>query len=71
MALAGYDPVEAPDLWRRMSEASGGGGQPEFLSTHPDPGNRIEHFHNSKTTMGCTGDGAFESEYKAMVSKLP
>ena len=36
MALAGYDPSEAPKLWVRMAEASGG-GQIELLSTHPDP----------------------------------
>ena len=35
MALAGYDPREAPNLWIRM--AGEGGRQPEFLSTHPDP----------------------------------
>lgn len=49
----------------------GGASQPEFLSTHPDPGNRIEHFHNSKTTMGCAGSKTYMSEYKAMVAKLP
>lgn len=52
-------------------QAAGGARQPEFLSTHPDPGNRIEHFHNSKVTMGCTGNKDYKSEYKAMVSKLP
>jgi predicted Zn-dependent protease len=25
-----------------LRDASGGGRQPEFFSTHPDPGNRIE-----------------------------
>jgi len=52
-------------------QAMGGARQPEFLSTHPDPGNRIEHFHNSKTTMGCKGENTFQTEYKAMLSKLP
>jgi len=52
-------------------QAAGGSRQPEFLSTHPDPGNRIEHFHNSKVTMGCTGNKDYKSEYRAMVSKLP
>lgn len=42
MAMAGYDPAEAPNLWRRMSEASGG-GQPEFLSTHPSNQTRINN----------------------------
>lgn len=39
-AAACYDPREAIGLWERMS-ASGGGGVPEFASTHPDPANRI------------------------------
>jgi predicted Zn-dependent protease len=26
-----------------MEQASGGSGQPEFASTHPDPGTRIEN----------------------------
>lgn len=40
MAEAGYDPRAAVDLWRNM-EAAGAGGQAEWLSTHPSPGNRI------------------------------
>lgn len=44
---------------------------PAFLSTHPNPENRIEHFHNSKTTMGCTGEEKYKTEYAAMVAKLP
>ncbi len=41
MAMAGYNPQSAPDFWKRM-EAGGGERPPEFLSTHPDPTNRIE-----------------------------
>ena len=40
-AIAGYDPYEAPDLWRRMRDASGGEAPPEFLSTHPSSETRI------------------------------
>ncbi len=43
MAMAGYDPREAPLLWQRMIEANSGSGTPEFLSTHPNPQNRIKH----------------------------
>jgi predicted Zn-dependent protease len=41
MAEAGYDPRESIELWRNFEEL-GGERQPEFLSTHPSPGSRIE-----------------------------
>jgi predicted Zn-dependent protease len=41
MAMAGYDPRTAPEFWKRML-AQGSSGTPEFLSTHPDPQNRIK-----------------------------
>lgn len=42
MAMAGYNPQEATAFWERMNQASAGQQKPpEFLSTHPNPGNRI------------------------------
>jgi predicted Zn-dependent protease len=41
MAIAGYDPRQAPIFWERMS-ATGGQAPPEFLSTHPGPDSRIQ-----------------------------
>jgi len=38
-AKAGYDPRAAATLWQKMGKA-GGDGPPQFLSTHPAPGNR-------------------------------
>ncbi len=40
-ARAGYDPRAAVRLWEKMAAASGN-GPPQFLSTHPAPGNRIQ-----------------------------
>jgi metalloendopeptidase OMA1, mitochondrial len=45
MAEAGYDPREAVALWRNF-ESFGGARQPEFLSTHPAPGSRIENLED-------------------------
>lgn len=42
MAIAGYEPMEAVELWKRM-QAQAGGSQPEFLSTHPSSETRIKN----------------------------
>lgn len=42
MIDAGYDPEAMIDVMKILKDASGGGNQPEFMSTHPSPDNRIE-----------------------------
>ena len=43
MAMAGYNPDEAAELWKRMKANSGGQASPEFLSTHPSNDTRIQN----------------------------
>ncbi len=40
MAMAGFDPHEAPEFWKRMAQV-GGQKPPEFMSTHPSDETRI------------------------------
>jgi predicted Zn-dependent protease len=43
MTEAGYNPVGIVELMKILDSARGDAeGQPEFMSTHPNPGNRIE-----------------------------
>lgn len=43
MAKAGYDPREAIAFWEKMDRESGAAAPPEFLSTHPSYGTRINN----------------------------
>jgi len=43
MARAGYDPRESIPFWERMGRAAGNGQPPEFMSTHPSHGTRIQN----------------------------
>lgn len=49
-----------------------GNSQPsEFLSTHPNPGNRIESINEKAATLGCDTSLSGEAAYAALKSKLP
>ncbi len=42
LAMAGYDPNQAPIFWERMSKLGSGSSTPEFLRTHPSDNQRIK-----------------------------
>jgi beta-barrel assembly-enhancing protease len=42
MARAGYDPREMANMFKTI-EKQGGSGGPQWLSDHPDPGNRVAY----------------------------
>jgi len=64
-----YDAAGGGGFFQKIEEM-GSSKQPEFLSTHPNPGKRIEHFNNAKLTLGCTGSNDNTNEYKRIVSTL-
>lgn len=41
LVQSGYKPETMIEVMQILKEASGGGNQPEFMSTHPNPDNRI------------------------------
>ncbi len=43
MAIAGYNPDQAAELWKRMKANSGGKAPAEFMSTHPSNDTRIKN----------------------------
>ena len=42
MTIAGFNPKEAAEVWRRMQADGGGKAPPEILSTHPSNQRRIK-----------------------------
>jgi hypothetical protein len=50
MADAGYDPRDLANVFQTISRQGGGGG-PEFLSSHPDPGNRYSKINQMAATL--------------------
>lgn len=40
---AGYDPQAAVSFFTKLAKQTGGSGGPQFLASHPDPGNRAQN----------------------------
>lgn len=50
---------------------SGGTRPPAFLSTHPDPGERVQNIRTRAQNMGCAGTQIYEDRYAQLVAALP
>jgi len=50
MARAGYDPRDMANMFRTIERQSGPGG-PEWLSDHPNPGNRFDYISEEARTL--------------------
>ena len=55
MLDAGYDPRALKDVMRILAESRSGSPQPEFLSTHPDPGNRTQRIDDEIAKVFTNG----------------
>lgn len=44
---------------------------PEFLSTHPNPANRVKKIEDERDRLGCTGEETFTSRYAQIKALLP
>lgn len=66
-----YDPQGAKYFFQKIS-AAGGSNVPEFLSTHPNPDNRVENIESQWKCLGSGGNtGTFETRYQQFKSSLP
>jgi beta-barrel assembly-enhancing protease len=44
---------------------------PQFLSTHPNPANRVKNIEDEKTKLGCSGEETYLTRYNQIKDLLP
>jgi beta-barrel assembly-enhancing protease len=69
MARAGYSPVDMANMFRTI-EQQGGGGGPEWLSDHPNPGNRIEYLTQEARNLRVENPVRNTAEFSAVQNRL-
>jgi Peptidase family M48 len=69
MANAGYDPRELANMFRILEQQSGGGG-PEFLSSHPNPGNRFEAINREAQMLPVRNPIRNTSQFPVVQARL-
>ena len=68
MARAGYDPRELARMFETIAQ-QGGGSPPQWLSSHPDPGNRTEYITKEATQLNI-GPRPSENGFSQVRSRL-
>lgn len=51
MARAGYDPRDLARMFETIERSSKGSGGPEWMSSHPNPGNRTQYITNEAAAL--------------------
>jgi Zn-dependent protease with chaperone function len=69
MARAGYDPRQMAHMFETI-ERQGGNRGPEWLSSHPNPGNRVEAINREAESLRVARSSASSSEFQSMRARL-
>ena len=69
LARAGYDPRQMANMFRTI-QAQGGGGGPEWLSSHPDPGNRYEAIVREAESLKASGRTELTGDFASMQQRI-
>ena len=73
MARAGYDPRQMANMFRTIQQQGGGSG-PEWLSDHPDPGNRYAAINREAAALrvaGTADTGPAFASVRSHLAQLP
>lgn len=69
MARAGYDPRDLANMFRTIQQQGGGGG-PEFLSSHPNPANRYERINQEAAMLRVENPIGNSREFASIQQRL-
>lgn len=61
----------AAAFFEKLISSGQTGGTPAFLSTHPDPDNRVENINGRATDLGCSTNLKANAGYAAFKALLP
>jgi hypothetical protein len=70
MARAGYDPRQMANMFRTIEKESGGRGGPEWLSSHPNPGNRYEAINREAAMLRVEGSAPSNTGFQNARARL-
>jgi hypothetical protein len=68
LARAGYDPRQMANMFKTI-ESQGGSRGPEFMSSHPNPGNRYNAINREAATLRVQGN-ADTGQFASVTSRL-
>jgi beta-barrel assembly-enhancing protease len=69
LARAGYNPREMADMFKTI-ESQGGRSGPEWLSSHPNPGNRYEAINREAAALRVQGSAPSDGRFASVKSEL-
>jgi hypothetical protein len=71
MARAGYDPRDLANMFRTIEGQGGGGARgPEWLSSHPNPGNRYQRINQEAAMLRVSGANRDSREFAQIQARL-
>lgn len=72
MSKTDYNPYESQAFFKKIRELKNAPNPPEFLSTHPNPENRIANIERVLRAINAKNDGTlYEREYREFKKLLP
>jgi Zn-dependent protease with chaperone function len=70
MARAGYDPRDMANMFQTIQSKGGGSGAPEWLSSHPNPGNRYNAINKEAQLLRVSNPVRNTQEFTQLRARL-